>query len=422
MEKKSVDSPKKQSPPSLRRAIFSLITIIGVLIFSGVFIQSIKPKIWTNYNLSNSGLIDRNGKVSITAMAFDTNGQLWVGNPDGVFTLTPDGTWKSYTTSNSKLPSGAIGSLTIDNHNQVWVGTTSGLGMLTSQEKTWETLLNERVFALATDQQGQLWVATEKKLSLLSNGQWKDYTSEYSELSKYASYALVVDQDGQVWTTDRLQIDILTPKRIWIKDIANKVIQPRYNSIRALAIDNQNRVWVGTESGLVECINGKCVSYDARNPKLAKGLNLSTDILTYDVRALAFDNNNKLWVNTGEKLHILDIFLASLLNGPLAFRDFENIILFVLGYFFVARQLPKKNNSLIGALGGGLASGMIGAPMSFLPSTYTIIIVMTVIGIIIGLAVGFFGGKVGGKLVAYISGGVMVFELYFFLIVIFSQQ
>src|SRR5258706_3644898 len=135
MEKKSVDSPKKQSPPSLRRAIFSLITIIGVLIFSGVFIQSIKPKIWTNYNLSNSGLIDRNGKVSITAMAFDTNGQLWVGNPDGVFTLTPDGTWKSYTTSNSKLPSGAIGSLTIDNHNQVWVGTTSGLGMLTSRSE-----------------------------------------------------------------------------------------------------------------------------------------------------------------------------------------------------------------------------------------------------------------------------------------------
>src|SRR6266498_2409728 len=198
---------KQNTPPTLIRAIFSLTAIIGVFIFSGIYLQSLKQKISTSYDLSNSGLIDQNGNNSITTIALNANDQLWVGNPDGVFTLTPDGTWKTYTTSNSKLPFGSVSALTIDDHNRVWVGTTSGLGMLTPQD-TWETFLNERVFALATDQQGGLWVATEKKISLLSNSQWTDYTSENSGLST-PSYALVVDQNRQVWTTNRFRIDIL---------------------------------------------------------------------------------------------------------------------------------------------------------------------------------------------------------------------
>jgi hypothetical protein len=401
------------TPPSLKRALFSLTGIIGVLILSVIFLQLLKQKIVTNYDVPNS---------SITAIAIDANGQPWIGSPDSVFTLTSGGTWNTYTTSNSKLPSGSVAALIIDSQNRVWVGTTSGLGLLTP-EGTWETLLNERVFALATDQQGGLWVATEKKISLLSNGQWTDYTSEDSGLS-IPVYAIVVDQDRQMWTTDRIRIDILSPNGNWIKDIANKVIKPRYNGIRALAIDNQNRVWVGTENGLAECVGQQCTLY---YPNLANDLELRRPTFPYNIRALAFDSSNRLWGSNGNDIYILNVFLASLFERFLSIQWLEDILVFVLAYVYGVRQFPKKNNALVGALGGGLAFIVMiswGFPSEQPLILYVfpfLFLIAFLISLIVGMVAGFIGGKIGGEIAAYISGGAGVIPIVFVLLLASAQ-
>jgi Two component regulator propeller len=244
-------------------------------------------------------------------------------------------------------------------------------------------------------------------------------------------YGLVVDQDKQLWTTDRVHIDILTPEGNWIKDIANNVIRPRSNAIRALVIDNQNRVWAGTENGLVECIGGKCTRY---NPNLAYDLDSGRE-LTYNIRALAFDRRNRLWSVTGNGMYRLDVFLASLFERLVSFQWLENILFFVLAYLYGVRQLPRKNNSLIGGLGGGLTFIMLGVSFKLpiqsniffallFSSTLPVGIMMIMIGLIFSVAVsmvaGFIGGKFGDQLVAYISGGAGVLALWTVLLLVFA--
>jgi hypothetical protein len=308
-----------------------------------------------------------------------------------------------------------VGALVVDKQNRVWVGTGSGLGVLTAPGYTWETVLNDRVFALATDQQGQLWVATENKLSLLSNGNWKHYTLESSNLSRFRSRALFVDQQGQVWTTDGTQIDILTHDGNKIKTFTRIGGPTRNDGIHALTIDRQGRVWIGTGRGLFVCNSWICARYNARNSGLAE----DTDSYS-DVYALAFDRDDRLWISTLHDLRILDLDRALsgfIVQGLVAFRWLENIILLVMAYLYIARQLPR-NNALIGALGGGLTSLIVGVYMSFSFPVY--ILVMTGIGIVIGLVAGFIGGKIGGGIVAYISGGVAALAIFMCLLLLIS--
>src|SRR6185436_8581334 len=106
------------------RAIFNLIVIIAVIIFTAILFQWLKQIGWTVYDLATAGLFtdfDVYGNT-ISAWAFDSQGQLWVGANDwdnpNISVLTKDETWKTYPLSNSKIPNEQVTSLAIDNDNQ----------------------------------------------------------------------------------------------------------------------------------------------------------------------------------------------------------------------------------------------------------------------------------------------------------------
>ena len=400
---------EKLSHRTYTLALISLIVIIGVLIFSVTIIRGLKQKGWTGYDLSKAGLLDEYGDNAILAMDFDSKGQLWVRSQDAVSVLTEDGTWQDYPISDTEFKNWKVAALVIDHDNRVWVGSKSGLELLTPQG-TWEKILDEPISALALDQQGQLWVGTDDKLSVLSNGNWKDHTPENSELSNFGSKALFVDKQGQVWTTDGFQIDILKPDGSWIKNVPSNI--PMFVIIQTLAIDNQNRLWVGTLKGLYVCNKGDCVNYDTANSGLG-------DINVYD---LAFESEDRLWVNTYDHLHILDIdqvFPVSVLQSILVFQWSENIILFILAFLFVIRQLPKKNNLIIGALGGGFVPLIVGVTLSSF-SFFTI--ESTVIGVVIGLLVGAVGRKISNEIAVYVLGGLASIIFFFSILLIFGAK
>jgi len=398
------------SSHTLSRAVFTLIVIVVVLISSTFVFQRLKLVGQTEYDLSKSGSFYSYGSYGwsiISALAFDSNSQIWVGTDDTsdqgsvISMLAKDGTWKTYPLSDSKIPDGRVTSLAIDNDNNVWVGTRSGLEVLTPQG-TWEKTLEEQVFALAVDLKGQLWAGMEGKLSQLSNGKWKDHTPQNSEVSEFTINALFVDQQGQVWMSDGFQIDILKPDGSWIKDVTKPNI-PRFASIETLAIDKQNKLWVGTLQGLYVCNNGNCAKYTRINSGLGQ------------IHMLAFDGENKLW--TGYNIIDIDRLLSpSLLEWLLIIQWVENIILFVLVYFFVIRQIAKMNNYLIGALGGGL-SALIAAvspsdisspePLSF--STILVVVIGAGIGLIVSAVVRKISDK---KIVAYVCSGLAPIIFY----------
>jgi hypothetical protein len=410
----SIPQSEKLSHHAYTRAFISLIVIIGVLVSSAMLLQWLKQIGWTGYNLSKAGLHDEYGNNAISAMAFDSQGQLWVRSQDAVSVLAKDGTWKDYPVSDIKIRNWKVAALVIDHDNRVWVGSKSGLELLTPQGK-WKKISDEPIFALTIDQQGQLWVGTDDKLSLLSNGNWKNFTPENSELSKFGSKALFVDSQGQVWTTDGFQIDILKPDGSWKKNIPSNI--PLFAMIQTLVIDKQNRLWVGTIDGLYVCNNGDCTKYNARNSGLGENLNSRNEVYH-----LAFDSENKLWISTLDNLRILDFdqsLPAVLLQWLLVFQWLENIILFILVYLFVIRRLPEKNNLLIGTLGGSLVPLIVGVslgPLSFFT------IVVTVIGAIIGLVAGVVGRKISNEITVYVIGGLGSIIVLFCIFLIFGAK
>jgi hypothetical protein len=376
--------------------MIAIIAIIGVLIVSELFIERLNKMGWTEYDFWKAGLFNDHSQQFIEAMTFDSHGQLWVNNVNRLSVLAKDGTWKDYPIMNSRKQMGA---LAVDNENQIWVGGVEGLLVLPPQG-TWKKVLTDPITSLAVDQQGQLWAGTDNKISLFAIGGRKDFTPENSELSKLGSRALFVDTHGQVWTTDGVQIDILKPDESWTKNIPINIPPSDLKSVQTLVVDKENRIWVGTYTGLFVCNAGDCIKY--------KGA----------VMGLAFDSDNKPWIFSGsggsDYLLIFDIDQAlpasriQLLNN---LQWLKNIIMFILAYFFVIRQLSEKNNLLIGALGGGLISLI----MSFAWGSSSLLspIVLIIAGTLIGLATGAVGKKISNEIVVYIISALVAFITIF---------
>ncbi len=68
-----------------------------------------------------------NGSLSthITALAFDSKGNLWIGTPVGITVLTNQGEWRSIR-GEQGLPVEEITALRIDTNDNIWIGTTQG--------------------------------------------------------------------------------------------------------------------------------------------------------------------------------------------------------------------------------------------------------------------------------------------------------
>lgn len=84
---------------------------------------------WTTYNLRELG--DREEGIDIVALVADEKNRVWVGSgPQGLFMFNPSAGWTNYNTSNSGLVDDWVTALAIDGQGRVWVGTPRGLSVL----------------------------------------------------------------------------------------------------------------------------------------------------------------------------------------------------------------------------------------------------------------------------------------------------
>ncbi len=66
--------------------------------------------------------------TSVTGLAFDRKGALWVGGPQGLSVLEPDDTWR-YVRGKQGLPVEDVTCLAIDGADNLWVGTSHGAAL-----------------------------------------------------------------------------------------------------------------------------------------------------------------------------------------------------------------------------------------------------------------------------------------------------
>ncbi|MDB4107112.1 hypothetical protein OAD66_01150 [Bacteroidia bacterium] len=213
--------------------------------------------------------------------------------------------------------------LSIPDKNEFWLGSFgSGLahiinGVPVAHYDHTNSAINSApgdrdvAFGMAMDRKENLWVAnyeTERALVVLrEDGSWEDFNVGTKRLGE-----MVVDESDQVW--------MLLPRTssngiLVVKEDDNGLLQRRFlgtnktdgglpnNNVNAIAVDKDNEIWVGTETGIAVFYNPSLVfdggvNADAQQIIIDDGSDIGYLLGSEVVNDIKIDGGNRKWVAT----------------------------------------------------------------------------------------------------------------------------
>ncbi len=247
----------------------------------------------------DDGLMDR----EVWSVVEDKEGRIWFGTSGGIGILDPDETStarvKTLSMQQGKLTSNRVRSLRIDQRGQIWVGTETG-GLLELEPSLFRANAHEelspyipelKVTALEVGLPGELWVGTLRGLVrvLPGSGQIPNVYLQADGLAGDNVSALYRDPEGTLWvgctSAGISRIDNGIAKAIALED--------RFTPT-CFVQDAEGRLWVGTEGqGLIILKNDRIVEHHS----------MATGLLSNSVRSIALDGQDHLWIGTTKGLN-----------------------------------------------------------------------------------------------------------------------
>ena len=219
-------------------------------------------------------------------------------------TIDPSAENKAY------LSSWGSGMLVVDQDEPlvIWDDSNSGLEDLYQAGQPESSI---RVNGAAFDNRGNFWITNAwvpKKLKKLEpNGNWKgfDLSSIATEKVALGLTELVIDKTGSVWIGSRRNGALVynesgDRKRALIAE-STKGSLPDLN-VRTLAVDRNNRIWIGTQKGLVVFTGAESLFeadiYDAE-PVIIDDNGIPKKLLgDQPVNSIAIDGAENKWFGT----------------------------------------------------------------------------------------------------------------------------
>ncbi|MDE0185920.1 MAG: Ig-like domain-containing protein [Candidatus Poribacteria bacterium] len=301
---------------------------------------------WVHHYTTADGLIDN----SITAAVRRQNGEIWVGTPSGAnwfdgnrwraapnaeegsvnkgvrvvyedkmgnlwFGLSRpnrpylvsrfDGAeWEVFRIEDG-LPNGDVEAITSDPLNNIWVGTTEGAAIYdgtTWQIITSPELIGNRVQSIKIDVEETVWIGTSVGISLFSRGRWRHLTKGHG-LASNNIQTLFESREGGIWVGTR-DNGVSFTDRLWRSITTNDGLSD--NQVTSMLTDGGGTTWVGTRNGLVRYSGRKIESVE--------------ELLGRDIRVLAEDAEDRLWVGTDSGIVVFSPIIA---DEPSIWRHFR---------------------------------------------------------------------------------------------------
>jgi ligand-binding sensor domain-containing protein len=177
-----------------------------------------------------------------------------------------------------------------------------------------------RINGTAFDKSGDLWVTNSRVKNgvkvLRTNGQWQSFSTEkILDASEDNSFGrMVIDKKGTKWmATNRDGVVGFNESNTTFKKItigAEKGNLPA-SDVRALAVDNRNQLWIGTIKGLRVLSNVGSFQTENQltaNPIIIVDDNLAQELLYEQfITDIAVDGANNKWIGTADS----GLFLVS---------------------------------------------------------------------------------------------------------------
>lgn len=217
---------------------------------------------------------------AITTLYAAPNGGLWVGGTGAAFF---DGVqWQSYTAADG-LAADQVQAIAGDAQQRIWFGTSDGLSIWNGQSfftlTRADRLPSNNILALLADG-ATMWIGSDAGLLHFEDNRFQVYTSATTELAGNRITTLAKDADGAILVgTDQ-------GLSRWAGKIMRVIPETKAYPVSALGLSKPNGIWLGT--------NGKGVLYfDGSLWTTLPDLIIPP---AQQIGAIAVDEQNSVWI------------------------------------------------------------------------------------------------------------------------------
>lgn len=183
-----------------------------------------------------------------TCIAVDYSGVVWIGTKAGLVMKTKD-SFKVFT-KDKGLSDNAVNKILPGRAGKLWIATENGVSLY--QNGAWtaytskDGLAGDNVRDIVMGPDGTVWFGTNKGISCLNGTTWSTYNMK-NGLSWNDTKALGFDsKTGKVWAAVGDKDINAYDGKSW------KVFMEVGESIVAIMVDTQSRVWIATATGLIK--------------------------------------------------------------------------------------------------------------------------------------------------------------------------
>ena len=302
---------------------------------SNLYSILVDTTVWTDFNTNNS-LISSD---QLSCISVDNNNKVWIGTSDNGLNIYDGKLWLKYQSGGTRLPSNKIYSIiTSPADNTKWVGTESGLveyfGDGSNDLKIYKapfypigTVRSVAVkadgsLAIATDayvviwpkggsmiasypihsnsedylinniaygKNDHIWFGTKKAGVAQYLGEaWAYYISPSANIISNQITAMTADNTGTIWIGHPGGYALANGLNYYDGAWQSLYILPNASSVNSLFFDHKNRLWIGTNKGLLLKDGGTTALYNYNN----SGLPIE------NISGIAEDHNGNIWFTT----------------------------------------------------------------------------------------------------------------------------
>lgn len=244
---------------------------------------------WQTFTRSNSPL-DSDFIYGVTAC---TDGRMLIAQSQGIVAF--DGSnWKDYGETDFTSPE----AIACDAAGNIWVGHYQGVSTFDGRWKTYPASLlatgeaaSDLVNDLVIGPDGLVWVVTSNSVARFDGNKWTVFQEGSGFDDNYFFEKVAIDSHGSVWVAHSwglFKYDDATWTEYENFDVSG---------VQAMAVDNQDRIWIGTLTKGVFVFDGQTWStYDRENSGLSSN----------DVNSIGLDAQGRLWFGTEYGVDIFD--------------------------------------------------------------------------------------------------------------------
>lgn len=284
------------------------------------------------------------------------NGYLWVGTYNGLNKYDPlEDSFKSYfhTDQSSTLSNNTIWTIEELKDGTVWIGTSNGLSIYNREEDNFRTLFHTSqdssslpgnyILSIFQSKNGDVYVGTSKGLAKLKKDK-DSYSFRRYEQDLFIQ-DIIEDQIGNLWVGTKNQgLFRLNTKVDQLESYSGEGVDKIDRDVRALTIDRNGRLWIGTYNGLI------IIDHQGNLERVTNKPFKETSLSKNTIKSLYTDKKGSVWIGAYYGgINIWDRTNANFINYNKDGSENQ------LGYDVVSSIEKDSNDKLyFGTEGGGI--------------------------------------------------------------------